>query len=61
LFLSLAQFYKINRKIIKENNEPKIIQKKVYNINGRVRDIANTKNFLWFFDETNGQLGYLIK
>ena len=23
--------------------------------------IANTKNFLWFFDETNGQLGYLVK
>jgi len=51
----------IEYKILKENNEPKILQKKVYNINGRVRDIANTKNFLWFFDETNGQLGYLIK
>ena len=39
----------------------KVINEEIFQFNGRIRDIENGSNKIWFWDETNSVLGYLNK
>ena len=48
-------------KVVSNDGDLSLLSKTVYPLGGRIRDIENDDNLIWFWDETNGQLGYLTK
>ena len=44
-----------------ENGVVNVIQPSIFSIGGRIRDIENDDNVIWFWDESRGSLGYLEK
>ncbi len=52
----------IHRYKLSFNGEKLIIKNKtIYNLGVRIRDIEEGENVIWFWDETNGRLGFIEK